>query len=103
MYAISGADVYLFNDVDVLQCFDNHIGVFSDFPKLNLTYDEPMRKDLTLYEKLNISFSSTNFSPISYSDIRKRYPAWKLTKIMIVMVTVFIIIRSVAFDTPWLT
>ena len=76
--------------------------MFTDFPKLNLTYDEPMRKDLTLYEKLNISFSQTNFSSTSYKDVRKHYPVWRFTKFMIVAVTVCALIRGVMFETPWL-
>lgn len=102
MYAISGEGIYFIDDVDTLQCFDNHLDVFSNFPELNLTFDEPMRKDLTLYQKINISFFSANFSPVPYTDVRKRYPAWRVIKFVIVVVMVCAVIRSLAFETLWL-
>ena len=102
MYAIFGDGIRFVDDVDLRRCVDNFLEIYSDFPKLNLTYDEPMRKDLTLYEKINISTPKTNFSSIPYTDVRRQYWTWRIVKAAIVIITVIVVFAAFAYDTQWL-
>ena len=73
LYSISGDHTEVVNDLRMLRCSANYKDIFSGLPTLNLTFDEPMRETITLYERINLFVSQREFEPTRYTDVRKEY------------------------------